>query len=320
MPYFGLNERAHLLVEQAIQDPTRLRVSVQRSAAGACIIDCGIGQPGGIDTGLLLARVCLADLASVSLSPGDVEGIACPTVQVQTDHPVTACMASQYAGWQVSAGKFFAMGSGPMRAALGTEELFNHIAGREKAPLAVGVLETRKLPSDEAIAWMSDRLKLPAERLTLLVAPTASIAGTVQVVARALETAMHKLHELKFDLTQVVSGYGAAPLPPVAHNDLEGIGRTNDAVLYGGRVILWVRGDDAQLAEIGPRVPSSSSAAHGAPFAEIFEKAGRDFYKIDPLLFSPAELVFHNLTTGRTHSFGRCESAVLRRSFYGVGK
>src|SRR5204863_6387065 len=141
----------------------------------------------------------------------------------------------------------------------------------------------------------------------LLVAPASSLAGSLQVVARSLETALHKLDELKFNLQQVVSGMGSAPLPPIAADDLQAIGRTNDAILYGGRVVLWVRADDAQLAEVGPKVPSSASSDHGEPFAAIFERYGHDFYKIDPMLFSPAEVVIHNLQSGRTHRFGRPE-------------
>jgi methenyltetrahydromethanopterin cyclohydrolase len=225
-------------------------------------------------------------------------------------------MASQYAGWQISVGKFFAMGSGPMRAAYGKEELFNKIPGREQAPVAVGVLETRKLPDDTVIEFLCKHLDLPATKLTLLVAPASSLAGTLQVVARSIETALHKLFELKFDLAQVISGFGTAPLPPVARDEMHAIGRTNDAILYGGRVVLWVRAEDDQLAEIGPRVPSSASPDHGAPFASIFERYGHDFYKIDPMLFSPAEIVFQNLKTGRTHHFGVTAPEVLQRSFF----
>ena len=116
----------------------------------------------------------------------------------------------------------------------------------------------------------------------------------------------------------MVSGVGVAPLPPVAADDVIGIGRTNDAILYGGRATLWVRADDDQLAAVGPGVPSSASRDHGAPFAEIFERYQRDFYKIDPLLFSPAEIVFHNLRTGRSHTFGRMAPEVLRKSFFGT--
>ena len=152
----------------------------------------------------------------------------------------------------------------------------------------------------------------------MLCAPCASLAGTVQVVARSLETALHKLHELGFDLRQVVSGYGAAPLPPVAADEIAAIGRTNDAILYGGRVVVWVRADDQELADLGPRVPSSASPDHGAPFASIFERYGHDFYKIDPMLFSPAQVVFNNLKTGRCHVFGKLEPEVLRKSFGGA--
>ena len=241
-----------------------------------------------------------------------------PLVQVATDHPITACMASQYAGWQISVGKFFAMGSGPMRAAYGKETLLDDIPGREKPPVAVGVMETRKLPDDAVTAYVSEHLSLPPAKLTLLVAPAFSIAGGLQVVARSLETALHKLHELKFDLSQVVSGFGTAPLPPVAADELQAIGRTNDAILYGGRVILWVDADsDAALAEVGAKVPSSASPDHGAPFAEVFARYEHDFYKIDPMLFSPAQVVFHNLRSGKSHAFGRLEPDTLRRSFYG---
>src|SRR5262249_52025924 len=161
----------------------------------------------------------------------------------------------------------------------------------------------RKLPDEAVVEHICEAVQVPPAKLTLLAAPAASMAGTVQVVARSVETCLHKLHELKFDLGRVVSGLGAAPLPPVARDEAGAIGRTNDAILYGGRVVLWVHADDAELAEVGPRVPSSASEDHGAPFAEIFERYDRDFYKIDPLLFSPAEVVFCSLRSGRSHAY-----------------
>jgi methenyltetrahydromethanopterin cyclohydrolase len=310
-----LNERAQRLADHVATNAAALRVAVQ-TVGGARVIDCGVKAEGGLQAGLALARVCLAGQAEVTLVPGEVAGVLCPQVEVFTDHPVLACMASQYAGWQIEAGKFFAMGSGPMRAAYGKEDLFDHIPGREQAPVAVGVLESRKLPDEAVIDFLRERLSLAANKLTLLVAPAFSLAGSLQVVARSLETALHKLHELGFDLGQVVSGFGAAPLPPVATDELHAIGRTNDAILYGGRVVMWVRADDAQLGEIGPKVPSSASPDHGAPFAEIFARYGHDFYKVDPLLFSPAQVVFHNLKTGKSHIFGHMAPEVLQRSFY----
>jgi methenyltetrahydromethanopterin cyclohydrolase len=310
-----LNERAQRLAAHMAANASAFRIAVHE-VAGARVLDCGINTPGGLQAGLGLARACLAGQADVSLTPGEVHGIPAGLVTVSTDHPVLACMASQYAGWQVAVGKFFAMGSGPMRALYGKEELFEKIPGREQAPVAVGVLESRKLPTEEVIGFLSERLALPPNKITLLVAPAASLAGNLQVVARSVETALHKLYELGFDLKQVQSGFGSAPLPPVAADELQAIGRTNDAILYGGRVILWVQAEDERLAEIGPKVPSSSSPDHGAPFASIFERYERDFYKIDPMLFSPAQVVFHNVKSGKSHVFGRMEPEVLARSFF----
>ena len=315
-PTLTLNERALRLADYIASNAAALRIQVQTTSEGARLIDCGIKTPGGLQAGLALARVCLAGQAEVSLTPGDVAGIACPSVVVATDHPVLACMASQYAGWQIAVGKFFAMGSGPMRAAHAKEELFEHIPGKEEPPVAVGVLETRKLPDDAVIDYLSQALNLPESKITLLAAPAASQAGNLQVVARSLETALHKLHELKFDLNQVVSGFGFAPLPPVAKDELSAIGRTNDAILYGGRVTIWVQAEDDQLAQIGPKVPSCTSPDYGAPFASIFARYEHDFYKIDPMLFSPAEIMLCNLKTGRSFAFGRTRGDVLYQSFF----
>jgi methenyltetrahydromethanopterin cyclohydrolase len=306
-----LNERACRVADEMERDAERLRIAVSR-VAGARILDCGGAVTGSLAAGLGLARACLADLAEVSLVPGSV--VPGPAVQVATDDPVRACLASQYAGWQVQVGKFFAMGSGPMRALSAREEIYQHITGKEESPVAVGVLESRKHPTEEVIASIVAKLPASSESLTVLVAPASSLAGTLQVVARSVETALHKLHELKFDVNQVVSGYGVAPLPPVSPDELAAIGRTNDAILYGGSVVLWVRADDEVLDAIGPRVPSSSSRDHGEPFAKLFQRYG-DFYKIDPLLFSPAEVEFRNLRTGRVHRFGRLEPDLVKASF-----
>jgi methenyltetrahydromethanopterin cyclohydrolase len=316
VPALTLNERALRLADHLAANAAAHRIAVQQTDNGARVLDCGVVAEGGLQAGLALARICLAGQAEVCLAPGHLTEVPCPLVQVWTDHPVLACMASQYAGWQIAVGKFFAMGSGPMRAALGKEELFDRIPGREQASVAVGVLEARKLPTAEVVAHLAERLNLPPAKLTLLAAPTSSQAGNVQVAARSLETALHKLYELGFDLGQVVSGFGTAPLPPVAADWLAAIGRTNDAILYGGQVVLWVRADDEQIATVGPRVPSSASPDFGAPFAQIFDRYGQDFYKIDPLLFSPAEVCFQNLRTGKSQTFGRLEPDVLRRSFF----
>lgn len=311
----NLNQHALERCRDLLERPAFYQVSAIRQEGGAQLIDCGVRSPGGLAAGCALAEVTLSGLGQVSLVPSRGDVWQGPAVAVQTDHPVAACMASQYAGWQIAGDRFFGMGSGPMRALRGREDLFRDIGFTERFDSAVGVVEAGKLPGADVCAHIAQECGVEEERLTLLVARTASVAGSVQVVARTVETALHKLHTLGFDLHRVSSGFGVAPLPPIAADDLVGIGRTNDAVLYGGEVTLWVRGDDASLAQIGPQVPSCASRDFGRPFGETFERYGRDFYKIDPLLFSPAVVTLVNLDTGRWLRFGATRPDVLAESF-----
>ena len=314
-----LNARSRELVESLINQAPARRVEVHPIEGGGRFVDCGITAAGGLVAGLDLARICLAGLAEVTIVPGDVAGRPVPFIQVVTDHPVVACLGSQYAGWALNAGKYFAMGSGPMRAAAPDREpVLGELNLRDDAPEAVvGVLEGRTPPPSSIVARVAEACGVAPGAVTFLGAPTASLAGGVQVVARSVETALHKLHALGFDLNRIVAGHGSAPLPPPAGDDLAAIGRTNDAILYGGRVTLYATGDDASLAEVVARVPSVSSKDHGEPFATIFKRYNHDFYAVDPHLFSPAEVVIQNVATGRTHHAGQTAPDVLARSFFG---
>lgn len=316
-PTLQLNQRAAALCDAASKLLDELQVARLTADCGSTLYDFGIHVSGSEAAGLLLARICLADLASVEIVADGLD-IAEPLVRVQTDAPVAACMASQYAGWEVKGEEFFAMGSGPMRAASGREPLFAEIGYREQAGVCVGVLESSTLPPDVVCVDIATKCGIDPDRLTLLVAPTRSVAGSLQVVARSVETALHKLHELGFDLSRVVKGHGVAPLCPVAEDDLAGIGVTNDAILYGGIVTLDVMGDDASLKEIGPRVPSSASKDYGKPFVDVMAQYNNDFYQIDPLLFSAAVVKFKNVDTGNDFEFGELNPDVLRQSFDGV--
>jgi methenyltetrahydromethanopterin cyclohydrolase len=308
-----LNERAHELANAMAADADQLGIAVSTLDCGSRIIDCGVKAPGSIEAGRRLAEVCMAGLGNVQIKESDKYDW--PQVHVLPEPPLAACMAAQYAGWQVKGDKFFAMGSGPMRAAACREQLFEDIGCCEKSDVCVGVLETSKLPPTSVCVDIADKCGIPAERLTLCVARTASPAGTVQIVARSVETAMHKLHTLKFDLKRVEHGLGWAPLPPVANDDLTAIGLTNDAILYGAFVALLVRGDDASLEAIGPNVPSHASTDYGRPFGEIFERYDKDFYRINPMLFSPARFRFYNLDTRNMFIYGEMAPDILAESF-----
>jgi len=311
----ALNDRAAVIADRIAANADVLRLAVGTLAGGARVIDAGIEAVGGYGAGLAMSEICMGGLGNIDYAPVVIEGETWPGVRVWTDHPAVSCMASQYAGWAIQVGKYFAMGSGPLRAHARVErELFEKLGYAEQARRGVLVLETRAVPTDEVAAWVGQNAGLAPHDITFVVAPTASLAGGVQIAARILETGLHKMDTLGFDVKRVVSGMGTAPLPPVAKNDLRAIGRTNDCILYGGRARYVVRADDAELAELAPRIPAAASKDYGTPFYDIFKRYEGDFYKIDPLLFSPAEVWLTSLQSGKTYHAGRLNPGVLRAS------
>lgn len=313
--HLALNEWASSIAEDLLANQAVLGCNVL-DVSGAQVVDCGVVAPGSIEAGQLLALACMADLADIEVVLDRLEGRLFPKVTVSTPYPAASCLLSQYAGWRIQVDDYFAMGSGPMRAILADEPIFEKMGYREEEfNVAVGILEAAQLPPEKVVRSIADSLGVHTDELILLVARTASLAGTYQIVARSIEACLHKMNELGFDVTNVRSGIGSAFLPPVPSDDLTAIGRTNDSILYGGEVMLWVDADDDQVQEVGRRLPSSTSSDYGRPFAEIFQRYNGDFYKIDPLLFSPALVGINNLATGRMFHFGQTDPSIVLRSF-----
>ena len=312
-----MNETANEIADSMADQAEVLRIRTSRLSSGARVIDAGVQVDGGMGAGLALARICMGGLGQVSCTPVQVGDRSHPGLIVWTDHPAASCMASQYAGWAISVGKFFAMGSGPLRAHARVErELFEKLGYEEEAEEGVLVLEGRSLPTDEVAEWVADKARVEPSRLTFVIAPTASLAGGVQISARIIETGLHKMETLGFDVRRVVSALGTAPMPPVAKDDLKAIGRTNDCILYGGQARYTVRAGDKELKKLAEQVPASASRDYGTPFYEIFQRYGGDFYKIDPLLFSPAEVWLTSTETGRTFHAGQLGPDILEASLY----
>jgi methenyltetrahydromethanopterin cyclohydrolase len=317
MTPMGLNERAWTIADGLSLRAAELRIAVQTLPSGARVLDAGIDVRGGYGAGVGLAELCMGGLGHIAFTELEIGGTPYPGVQVWTDHPAASCMASQYAGWAISAGKYFAMGSGPLRAHARVEkELFGKLDYAETAIRGVLVLEGRTIPTEEAVAFVAEKAKLAPAQITFAIAPTASLAGGIQVVARILETGLHKMEVLGFDVRRIVSGIGTAPLPTLAKNDLRAIGRTNDCILYGGKTSYLIDATDEELADLATRMPASASSDYGTPFYETFKRYEGDFYKIDKLLFSPAEVWLTSATTGKTFHGGLLNPEVLRRSLF----
>lgn len=313
----SVNALSAPLVAALLHDRAALRLGVARDACGATLVDAGIAAPGGLEAGRRIAEICLAGLGRVSLVPGDA---AWPwLVSVHTAQPVLACLGSQYAGWslqhQEGEQNFFALGSGPGRSLAAKEPIFADLGYRDRAEETVLVLEVDRAPPTALLRHAAAECGVAPERLTVIMTPTQSLAGTVQIVARSLEVALHKAHSLHFPLAHIVDGCGAAPLPPPAPDFVQAMGRTNDAILYAGTVQLFVAGAEAEAEALADRLPSGASRDYGRPFAETFAAYKGDFYQIDPLLFSPGLVQVTALASGRTFRRGRHDPDLIARSF-----
>jgi methenyltetrahydromethanopterin cyclohydrolase len=157
---------------------------------------------------------------------------------------------------------------------------------------------------------------------------TTSLSGATQVSGRVVETGLHKLERLELDPLVVKHAWGYAPIVPVHPSSGEAMGRTNDAILYGGVTNYIVDyEDEARLESIAKQAPSSASkmlqearqlAAKNPKFLDIFKEAGFDFYKIDPNVFAPAVVGITNKRTGKTFQAGTVDYAVMKSSL-GIG-
>lgn len=313
--HLSVNALSRPLLAELVAQAEALNIGITQHDSGCKIIDAGIEKAGSAEAGRLIAQICMGGLGQARLIVTDTFKMFDKSICVHSSAPVLACLASQYAGWALSHEKFFALGSGPARALAEREDLFKELDYKDSATSTCLVLETDKIPPLEVIAKIIRDTKIAAENLTIILTPTTSIAGTVQIVGRVLEVALHKAHTLHFALENIVSGSGIAVLPPVTADYMTAMGRTNDAILFGGHVQLQVRGTDSAAAELAQNLPSSASKDYGRPFAEVFKSYNMDFYQIDAMLFSPAKITITNIETGSIFEGGELNAALIERSF-----
>ncbi len=318
----SVNARARHLLDALVDDAEALGVGVSRGEAGELLADAGAVHPGGIAAGLAIARICMGGLGDVRLVPDAALPRWPWTISVASSQPIIACLGSQYAGWSLAQGEgkgaFFALGSGPARALARKEALFADLGYADNASTAVLVLESAKPPPTPLVERVAADCGVAVADLAMLYAPTQSRAGSVQVVARSLEVALHKAHALHFPLAHIVDGMGAAPLPPPHPDFVTAMGRTNDAIIFGGRVHLFVTGPAAEARELAEAMPAIRSRDYGRPFAQVFAAVKGDFYAIDPMLFSPAEIVVTAIESGESFRAGSLDPALLDASFGGA--
>ena len=320
----SVNHRAWQLAEQMVARAEELSISVTNLPCGTRVLDVGLEAPGGWLAGKYAAEISLGGLGQVDFVPINyrTDGSAfepelwLPGVRVVVDQPVIACIASQYAGWGIRKGDYFAIGSGPARALAAVEAVFQQFEYRDNADVAVLVLEGSTKPTDEIAQYIARKCRIDPAGLTLLAAPAASLAGSFQISARVVATGMHQMLYQGFDFKQVLHGYGSAPIPPVATSEELASTLCNDCVLYGGRVHYTVNGADDQIEAFLQHIPAVSSPDYGTPFDQLYRRYG-GFYDVDKLIFCPSTISINNIASGRTFRAGRPHTGVLESSLLG---
>jgi methenyltetrahydromethanopterin cyclohydrolase len=312
----SVNRRAAELTAALRRDAAVLNLGFALGSLGEGLIDAGARWRGGVEAGLRIAEICMGGLGGARLILDNATPRWPWTIAVSSSQPVIACLGSQYAGWSLAHGDaFHALGSGPARALAQKEEVFKDIGYRDEADVATLVIEGGRAPPPEIVESVARDCRVAPSSLTVIYAPTQSLAGGAQVVARVLEVALHKAHELKFPLERIVDGMGAAPLSPPHPDFVTAMGRTNDAIIYGGRTQLFVTGPAADAKALAEALPSRASRDFGAPFAEIFKRFHGDFYAIDRMLFSPAEVIVVAIESGESFHAGAIPQKLLDASF-----
>ncbi|MFH0350355.1 MAG: methenyltetrahydromethanopterin cyclohydrolase [Chromatiales bacterium] len=315
----SVNALAQPLVQALIANAAALRLAVDTLTNGTVVVDAGIAVLGGIEAGRRIAEICLGGLGRVSIRAGGDFSHSPWQLDVYTSNPVLACLASQYAGWSLEYGEgksaFNALGSGPARAIGSHEPLFQELGYRDAFDKACLVLEVKDRPPVEIAEKVANSCAIKPQDLTFILTPTTSLCGAVQVVARSLEVSLHRVHTLGFPLSAIVDGMATAPICPPSNDFIVAMGRTNDAIMYGGYVKLYVDCGDSDAEDLARKLPSSSSRDYGKPFAEIFKNYKYNFYAIDPGLFSPARITICSVRTGKAYHGGKFNEALLDRSF-----
>ena len=309
----SVNELALDIFEELFEYAEELHAVPHELDNGARIVDCGVSTSGGYQTGKQFTEICMGGLGQVDISMGKIRDFPIPFIEVSTDFPSIACLGAQKAGWTINVNKYFAMGSGPARAlSLKPKHTYEVIEYEDEFDYAVICLESDHLPNAAVMENIAEACNVDVANTCAVVAPTASLVGSIQVAGRCVETAVYKLNELGFDTRKIVAGFGTAPVAPVRGPKLA-MGVTNDATIYHGQITLTMNAPE--ITDYLDKIPSNTSQGYGKPFNEIFKEAGYDFYKIDTSLFSPAEVVINELSEGVVYHVGEVNPDVTLKSF-----
>lgn len=315
----SINDEALEIISPILDAPEHYQAKIIKSDIGATIIDMGLSVDGSWRGGKLWVLAAHGGMADVNYGRMSILDLELPTVDVMVDDPMLSVVACQAGAWKLGKGEFSPVGSGPARLKARADRFARLVEYEDPSNHALLQLQMNRLPDDATLQFVADACGIPASNLVVMVAPSASIVGTIQVVGRSFEQAIISLgRNTDFDLSTCAYGYGRAPIPPVINDEVLAMGRINDALVYGSFTSMWVRyPDDDELRQITNNMSFSNQAGedYGKGYAEIYDTYGRSLFNIPARLDSPAKIMMTNLLTGKVTIAGRIDEKQLYDSF-----
>lgn len=306
-----LNRLATELIDEAIDFADELAIDVYALDGDAAVVDFGVDVPGATEAGLLLTEIQTAGLATVQTTVADAGGRPRTHVELSTDHPALALLCAAKGGWELSVGGFEGLGSGPARALVAEESVYEQTGYREVADFAVLAVETDRLPGEAVAAHVAERTGVAESSVFLPAFAAASLTGSVVAASRASELATMRLTELGYDPQNVLSVTGSAPVPPVAADEAVAMAWATDAVAYGGQVHLVLEEPPAAPAALA----STAATEYGLPFVEIFESVDWAYAELDRALFAPAQVTV-DVVGGDSYVAGEPDDTALAAAWH----
>lgn len=304
----SVNDGAAAIAERMIADAASLGVEVSQHRSGATLIDC---TRGGHEAGRLYAEATMGGLASVELGTRTVAGHDLVMVAVETNRPLEACWVAQKHADRAPGDPADIILAGPAKARFVPTDPTVAAAGYiDRGQKVVAPLQVDRALTDDDFDWLARRCQVEPRDLYVLVAPSDSVVCAVQVVARTVDNAMHRLVSAGVGLFEVERLAGEAPLPPDGGDARQRLGRINDSLMYGSSVRATVS-YEGELQAVADEVASQPADLRGLTFLEMFDRFDGDFHQIPLDVFCITSIEVRHPSSGSVAFAGRIDEARL---------
>ena len=312
----SVNQEAMKLVNTVIDQSEALKIIVSQLPDGSTIIDMGQKAEGSWLAGKYYAEITMGGFGEVTFGNFNLDGFDLPSVCVKSSHPLLAGWVSQKHADPIPGVENQPILAGPAKALLfPPDPSIIYADYDETSKFAVVPLQTDTPITIETTEWISKYCRVNPKNIFILVAPSNSLVCAIQIAARPIDNIMHRLHSEGFDIHKVTFASSETPLATLVKDDLSAMGRINDSMLYGGKVMVYLDGEDSQIERILPNLSTRCSPAYGKLFKQIFLEHDCDFHKIDLRLWSVAKVQINNISTGNCFSTGEIDYSLLKKSF-----